>query len=187
MKETLKNLAKAFIGESQARNRYTYYSKIASKEGYEQIAATFLLTAEQEKIHAKRLFEYINELKENDEEITVEASVPTGFGNTKENLESAIKGENYESDIMYPEFAKVALEEGYPLIAARLKAIAIAEKNHSERYNVYLQQLISGTTFKKSEKIWWVCRECGYIHFDEEAPKVCPACTHPQAFYQVKY
>jgi rubrerythrin len=186
MNKTVINLAKAFIGESQARNRYTYYSKIAIKEGYEQIAEIFLLTAEQEKIHAKRIFEHLAELNPGKEDLKAEMGVITGLGTTKENLEAAIKGENYENEVMYPEFAKAADEEGYAEIASRLRSIAIAEGNHSARYSKYLIQLNAGTLFKKSEKIWWVCRECGYIHYDEEAPKKCPSCDHPQSFYQVR-
>ena len=188
MEKTIQNLTKAFIGESQARNRYTYYSKIAKKEGYIQIAAIFLETSEQEKVHAKRLFEHIQELKKelgNNEEIKVEAAAGTAYGKTEENLQAAIDGEHYENTTMYPDFAKVALEENLPKITARLNAIAIAEQHHEERYQKLLDQLKSGTVFKKSEKKIWVCRECGYVHEGEEPPKECPACDHPQAYYQL--
>ena len=185
MEKTIKNLTKAFIGESQARNKYTYYAKIAKKEGYEQIAAIFLETAEQEKVHAKRLFEHIQELKKGDEEIVVEAGAGTVYGKTEENLQAAIDGEHYENTTMYPEFAKVALEENLPKIAARLNSIAIAEKHHEERYQKLLEQVKTGAVFKKSEKKIWVCRECGYVHEGEEPPKECPACDHPQAYYQL--
>lgn len=188
MSETLKNLTKAFIGESQARNRYSFYAKIAKDEGFEQISEIFALTAEQERIHAKKIFQHINELKEkiDIEGISVEISAPNFIGNTKENLEAAIKGEDYESEVMYPEFAKTAQNEGLSVIASRLRSIAIAERNHSERYAKYLKQLAEGSVFKKTEKVWWVCRECGYIHFGEEAPKKCPACDHDQAFYEIR-
>jgi rubrerythrin len=186
MKETLINITKAYIGESQAGNRYTFYAKIAQKEGYEQIAEVFLLTAEQEKAHAKRLFEHIQELKENNEEIKVEASAPTIYGTTIENLKAAIAGENYETTEMYPSFSRKAIEEGYEELGKRLAAIALAEKNHKERYEKLLMNLEEGTTFKKNEDTWWVCRECGYVHFGKEAPEKCPSCDHPQAYYQVK-
>lgn len=190
MKETIKNLAKAFIGESQARNRYTFYAKIAKKEGFEQIREIFLLTAEQEKEHAKRLFEHIQELKEKSEEkldeIQVEASAPTTYGSTAENLKAAIAGENYEYTQMYPEFAEIADKEGLPEIAKRLREIAVAEEHHEERYKKLLKTVEAGTVFKKSKEVWWVCRECGYVHFDKEAPKECPSCDHAQSFFQIK-
>jgi rubrerythrin len=190
MKQTIQNLSKAFIGESQARNRYTYYAKIAKQEGFEQIAGIFLETAEQEKIHAKREFEHIQELKkqlgEGFEEIKVEASAPTAYGATIENLKAAIAGETYEYTDMYPEFAQTAEEEGLTNIAARFRAIAKAEEHHRERYEKLLKELEAGTTFKKSEETVWACRECGYIHVGKEAPAKCPSCDHPQAYYQVK-
>lgn len=190
MKETIKNLTKAFIGESQARNRYSFYAKVARKQGYEQIGEIFLTTAKQEKEHAKRLFEYINELKkdsgENLEEIKVEATTSTTLGDIAENLKAAIAGENYEYTDMYPGFAKTAEEEGLPKIAARLKAIAIAEKHHEERYKKLLKEVEAGTVFKKEKEIEWTCRECGYVHFGTEAPEQCPSCDHEQSFYQVK-
>ena len=190
MKNTIKNLANAFVGESQARNRYSFYAKIAKKEGFEQIAEIFLVTAENEKAHAKRLFEHINDLKnksgENLDEISVEAVVPTTFGNTIDNLKSAIAGENHEYTQMYPEFADTADEEGLPKIAKRLRSIAIAEQHHEERFKKLLKEVEEGTVFKKDEKVWWVCRECGYVHFEVEAPEVCPSCDHPRSFYQIK-
>jgi len=190
MKETIKNLTKAFIGESQARNRYAFYAKVAKKQGFEQIAEIFLITAENEKEHAKRLFEHINELKkesnENLEEIRVEAVAPTVFGDTIENLKAAIAGENYEYTEMYPEFADIAEKEGLPKIAARLRAIAIAEKHHEERYKKLLKEVEAGTVFKKEKEVSWVCRECGYVHFGTEAPEKCPSCDHGRSFYQTK-
>jgi len=190
MQKTLENLTKAFVGESQARNRYTFYAKIAKKEGFEQIREIFLLTAEQEKEHAKRLFEHIQELKEKSseklDEIQVEASVPTTYGSTAENLKAAVAGENYEYTKMYPEFAKTADKEGLSEIAKRLRAIAVAEKHHEERYKKLLKEVEAGTVFKKDKEVWWVCRECGYVHFGKEAPKECPSCDHPQSFYEIK-
>jgi rubrerythrin len=190
MKETIQNLSKAFIGESQARNRYTFYAKAAKKEGYEQLAEIFQITADNEKVHAKRLFEHIQELKKDSSEkldkITVEAVAPTVYAKTTDNLKAAIEGENYEHTEMYPEFADQADEENLPKIAQRMRSIALAEKHHEERYIKLLEQVEAGTMFKKKEKVWWVCRECGYIHFGEEAPRECPSCDHPQAYYQLK-
>jgi len=190
MKKTIENLTKAFIGESQARNRYSFYAKAAKKQGFEQIAEIFLITAENEKKHAKRIFEHINELKkkssENLEEIRVETVAPTVFGDTIENLKAAIAGENYEYTEMYPEFADVAEKEGLSKIADRLRAIAIAEKHHEERYKKLLKEVEAGTVFKKEKEVSWVCRECGYVHFGTEAPEKCPSCDHDKSFYQIK-
>jgi len=187
-KTTIKNLVKAFIGESQARNRYTFYAKIAKKEGFEQIAEIFLITAENEREHAKWLFRLINELKrksnEEFEEIEVEVVAPTTLGNTKENLKAAIKGENYEYSKMYPEFADVAEKEGLEEIARRLRAIAIAEKHHEERYKKLLKEIEGNTVFKKEKKIYWVCRKCGYVHEGEEPPDECPSCSHPKNYFE---
>jgi len=190
MKRTIENLAKAFVGESQARNRYTFYSKVAKKEGFEQIAEIFAITAENEREHASWLFKLINELGKKGgnlpQEIKVEASVPTTLGTTAENLKAAIAGENYEWTKMYPDFAKVAEEEGLPEIAERLRAIAVAERHHEERYSKLLREVERGTVFKKEKEVWWVCRECGYVHFGKEPPERCPSCNHERSFYQLK-
>jgi len=187
MTRTIENLIKAFVGESQARNRYSFYAKVAKKEGFEQIAGIFLITAENEKEHAKRLFEHIQELNEDKVgEFKVEVMAPTTYGDTVENLKSAIAGENDEHTRMYPEFAKIAEEEGLQDIADRLRAIAIAEKHHEERFQKLLEEVEAGTVFKKEKEVWWVCRECGYVHFGIEAPEKCPSCDHPRSFYQVK-
>ncbi|KYH40690.1 MAG: rubrerythrin [Candidatus Bathyarchaeota archaeon B26-2] len=190
VKRTIENLVKAFIGESQARNRYTFYAKAAKKEGFEQIAEIFLITAENEKEHATNLFRLINELKEKIggelDEIRVETVAPTVLGSTSENLKAAIAGENYEHTKMYPEFADVAEEEGLPHIAKRLRAIAEAERHHEERYRKLLREVEAGTFFKKEEDVWWVCRECGYIHFGKEPPERCPSCDHPRSYFQLK-
>lgn len=189
MNQTLTNLTKAYIGECQARNRYTFYARVAQKEGLEQIAGIFLETAEQEKTHAKRLFEHIQELKKEagiDEEINVEATAPLVYETTKENLAAAIKGENFEFTKMYPEFADVAESEGFTKIANRMRAIAKAEAHHEERYRKLLELLNAGQTFKRAEETTWVCRECGYVHTGNDAPEKCPSCDHPTAFYQVK-
>lgn len=190
MNQTIQNLAKAFIGESQARNRYTIYAKIAKKEGYEQISAIFTETAEQEREHAKWLLRMINDLKkdsdENLNEIKVEASVPTAVSNTVENLKAAISGENYEHTSMYPEFADTAEQEGFSKIAKRLKAVANAEEHHEGRYQKLLAELETGTVFKKTEEVVWVCRKCGHVHTGKEAPEACLSCGHPTAYFQIQ-
>jgi len=188
---TIKNLTKAFIGESQARNRYAIYAKIAKKEGYEQISAIFAETADQEREHAKWLFRLINELKEKSEnnkyeEIVVEATAPTVLGTTAENLKASIAGEHYEFENMYPEFSAIAKKEGLDKIATRLMSIGKAEAHHEERYRKLLTELEKNSTFEKEEELEWVCRKCGYAHTGKNAPKKCPACDHPQAYYQVK-
>lgn len=186
--ETIKNLAKAFIGESQARNRYTFYAKTAQKEGFEQISELFLLTADNEREHAKWLMKMINGLKKDGVpmEITVEAGAPTVMGTTAENLKAAIAGENHEYTSMYPEFADTAEKEGHPEIAKRLRAIARAEQHHEERYKKLLAEVEGGTVFRKSEKVAWVCRKCGYVHDGEEPPEACPSCSHPRNYFERK-
>ncbi len=190
MNQTIQNLTKAFIGESQARNRYTFYAKVAKKEGFEQIAEIFLITADNEKEHAKRLFEHIQELKkktrENLDEIIVEAVAPTIYSKTIDNLKAAIQGEKYEHTKMYPNFAKTAKQEGFSKIAARMQSIAVAEKHHEERFKKLLKIVQTNKVFNKNKKVWWVCRECGYVHLGKQAPKKCPSCDHAQAFYQLK-
>ncbi|MBR9682380.1 MAG: rubrerythrin family protein [Candidatus Aenigmarchaeota archaeon] len=190
MNETIQNLTKAFIGESQARNRYTIYAKIAKKEGFEQICDIFLLTADNEREHAKWLFKLINELKnkqdESLDEIKVEATAPTTLGTTVENLKAAIAGEHFETTEMYPNFAKIAEEEGFPEIAKRLKAIAIAEAHHEERYNKLLAEIETNTVFKKDRTVSWVCRKCGYVHEGNDAPDKCPSCDHPTEYFSMK-
>lgn len=189
MKKTIQNLAKAFVGESQARNRYTMYAKIAKKEGYEEISANFTLTADQEAEHAKWLMRMINELKDDDteyNEIIIEAGVPTILKNTRENLKAAIGGENYEHTIMYPDFADIAEEENLPDIACRLRSIAKAEANHEDRYKRFLENLENNSIFKKEEEAVWICRKCGYAHSSTEAPSKCPSCGHPQAYFEIK-
>ena len=185
MNETIKNLAKAFIGESQARNRYTFYAKTAKKEGFEQISSIFLETAGHEKEHAKWLFRLINQLNKDPkvDELTVDGVVPTTLGTTIDNLKAAIAGEHYEYETMYPEFANIAEKEGYPKIAARLRAIAIAEKHHEDRYAKLLQEVENKTVFKKKNKVSWICSECGYLHEGETPPDTCPACSHPSSYY----
>lgn len=178
---TEKNLLTAFAGESQARNRYTFFASQAKKEGYEQIAAIFLETAENEKEHAKRLFKFLE-----GGEVEITGSFPAGvIGDTKQNLKASAQGENYEHTSMYPEFAKIAEEEGFPEIAAVFRAIAVAEKYHEERFLKLLENLERGTVFKKDKPVKWRCRNCGYVHEGEEAPEVCPSCAHPRAYFEV--
>ena len=190
MEKTLENLAKAFIGESQARNRYTFYAKVATKEGFEQIAGIFLMTAENEREHAKWLFRMINELRqkipENPDEIVVEAAAPLTFGTTAENLAAAIAGENYETTTMYPEFADVAEAEGLDEIAHRLRMIAASEAHHEERYRKLLSIVERGTAFEKEKTVIWVCRKCGYLHEGREPPVECPSCDHPREYFEIK-
>jgi rubrerythrin len=190
MQKTIENLAKAFIGESLARNRYTFYSKVAQKEGFDQISEIFLITADNEREHAKWLLRSINELKkesnENLNEIIVEAAAPTVLGSTAENLKAAIAGEHYEYAEMYPEFAGIAQKAGFPEIARRLRAIARAEEHHEERYKKLLKEVENNTVFKKDKKVYWVCRKCGYIHEGEAPPGKCPSCDHELNYFQIK-
>ncbi len=179
--KTEKNLLIAFAGESQARNRYTYFASVAKKEGYEQIAAIFSETADQEKEHAKREFKFLE-----GGEVEINASFPAGkIGNTIENLKSAADGENYEYTKMYPEFAKIADEEGFPEIAKVFRSIAIGEKGHEKRYLKLLENLQKGKVFKRDTVVKWRCRNCGYIVEDKEAPEKCPSCDHPKAYFEI--
>lgn len=188
MKQTFVNLGAAFIGESMARNRYTMYSKVARTEGFEQIAAIFAETADQERMHASILFHFLQDIKEESGgDLKVpEAGVPLVLGTTADNLQAAIDGEHYETTTMYPGFADVAEKDGYTAIAARLRAIAVAEAHHEERYTKLLKEVKEQSVFKKDHKIIWVCRECGYVYEGTEPPAKCPACQHPYSFYQVK-
>ena len=179
--ETEKNIMKAFAGESQARNRYTYFASQAKKEGYVQIQKIFLETADQEKEHAKRLFKLLE-----GGELEITASFPSGvIGTTEENLKEAAGGENYEWTDMYPGFAKVAKEEGLDHIADIFMAIAVAEKQHEKRYNDLRSNIKSGKVFKRDKEVVWRCQNCGYLHEGEEAPEICPACLHPRAHFEL--
>lgn len=179
--QTEKNLLTSFAGESQARNRYTFFASTAKKEGYEQIAAIFTTTAEQEKEHAKRMFKF---LEGGCVEIT--ASYPAGvIGNTLENLKAAAAGENEEWSTDYPHFADVADEEGFPAIAKMYREICVAEKAHEERYLALAKRVEEGTIFTQPEVTYWQCRNCGYVYEGTEAPKACPACLHPQAYFEI--
>ena len=167
--KTEKNLMEAFSGESQARNKYTYYASVAKKEGYEQIAGIFLETAENEKEHAKLHFKYLN-----------------GIGDTLANLNDAAAGENYEWVDMYAKFAKEAEEEGFTEIAATFKMIGEVEKHHEERYRALIKNLEEGKVFKKDGVVVWKCRNCGHIHVGTEAPEICPTCKHPKAYFELQ-
>jgi len=175
------NLLKAFAGESQARNRYTFYAAQAKRDGYEQIAALFLETADNEREHAKVFYKY---LEGGDAEIT--ASYPAGgIGTTAENLIHAADGELMEWGTLYPDFATVADEEGFPEVATSFREIADVEKHHEGRYRALAANIEAGTVFKRDGVVRWKCRNCGYVHEGPEAPKLCPACKHPQAFYEL--
>lgn len=179
--QTEKNILTAFAGESQARNRYTFFASKAKKEGYDQIHGIFLETADNEKEHAERLFKF---LEGGDAEI--QASFPAGIiGSTMENLKEAAGGENYEYTTLYPEFAKTADEEGFPEVAETMRAIAIAEKQHEKRYLGLLSNLNNNIVFKRDKVVKWRCRNCGYIHEGMEPPEECPACAHPKSYYEL--
>ena len=167
--KTEKNLLAAFAGESQARNKYTYFASVAKKEGYEQIAAIFLQTAENEKEHAKLWFKELGEL-----------------GTTAENLKAAAEGENYEWTDMYAKMAEEAEEEGFKAIAAKFRAVAKVEKAHEERYLALLHNVEMQKVFEKSEEVMWECRNCGHLVIGKKAPQVCPVCAHPQAYFEVR-
>ena len=179
---TEENLLKSFAGESQARSRYTFFASVAKKEGYEQIAGVFMETAEQEKEHAKRFFKFLE-----GGEVTITAAYPAGkIGTTQENLLAAAMGEKEEWELLYPEFAKIADEEGFPEIAVAFRMIATVEAEHEKRYLKLLSRLTDGDYFMRDGEIWWQCRNCGYVCKAKEAPKICPACQHPQAFFEPK-
>jgi rubrerythrin len=179
--QTEKNLLKAFAGESQARNRYTYFAKVASKEGYEQIGGVFLETAENEGQHAKVFFKH---LEGGPVEIT--AMYPAGvIGTTEDNLAAAADGENEEWTDLYPAFAAVAESEGFTAVATSFRQIAKVEARHEARYRKLLENVRDGQVFEKAEPVSWICRKCGYVHTGAKAPKACPACQHPQAYFEV--
>jgi len=166
--KTEKNLLEAFAGESQARNKYTYFASVAKKEGYEQVASLFLETAENEKEHAKLHFKALS-----------------GLGNTVENLKAAANGENFEWTKMYSRMAKEAKEEGFEKIAAMFEGIAEIEKEHEARYRKLLKNIEDGIVFKRDDKVLWKCRNCGHIHEEVEAPDICPVCSHPKAYFEI--
>lgn len=179
--KTEKNLLAAFAGESQARNRYTYFASKAKKEGYMQISAIFTETAANEKEHAERLFKFLQ-----GGEVEISGSFPAGIiGTTEENLRASAEGEHYENTVMYPEFAKIAKEEGFSLIASVFEAIAVAEKQHEKRFLKLADNIKAGKVFKREKVVKWVCRNCGYVYEGTEPPEKCPACDHPQSYYEL--
>lgn len=183
--KTAENLLKSFAGESQARMRYTYYSSVAKKEGYLQIAEIFIETAEQEKEHAKRFFKFLKD-DYNGEAIEITASYPVAlYEDTASNLKSAAMGENEEWTEMYPEFAKVAREEGFPEVAAAFDNISKVEYEHEKRYLALLNNVNTEAVWKREEKVLWQCRNCGFIIEAFAAPEKCPACLHPKSYFQI--
>jgi rubrerythrin len=180
--KTEQNLLKAFAGESQARNRYTYAASVAKKEGYVQISAIFQETADNEKEHAKRFFKFLE-----GDAVEITASYPAGtIENTLDNLKMAAAGENEEHTILYPGFADVADEEGFPEVATAFRMIAAVEVEHEARYNKLIANIENGKVFKKDETTRWKCRNCGYVHEGEEAPLMCPSCVHEQKHFEIK-
>ena len=179
--QTEKNLLTAFAGESQARNRYTFFASQAKKEGYVQMAAIFEETANQEKEHAKRLFKFLE-----GGEVEITGAFPAGvIGTTLDNLKASAAGEHYEYTEMYPSFAKTAREEGFEAIAMVFEAIAVAEKQHEKRYNDLAANIENNRVFKRDAGTVWRCRNCGYLHVGDEAPERCPACAHPQSYFEL--
>ena len=180
--KTEQNLLKSFAGESQARSRYTFFASVAKKEGYEQIAGVFMETAEQEKEHAKKFFKYLEGGM-----VEITASYPAGIiSTTAENLKAAADGENEEWADLYPEFAQIAQEEGFPQIAYTFRQIAKVEAEHEARYRKLLERVETGKVFERDEEIEWQCRNCGYVLKGKKAPMKCPACEHPQAYFEPK-
>ncbi|KGN97082.1 rubrerythrin [Porphyromonas gingivicanis] len=178
--KTEKHLLASFAGESQARSRYTFFASVAKKEGFEHIAAVFMETAEQEKEHAKRFFKFLEGGM-----VEITATYPAGIiGTTAENLLAAAEGENEEHTVLYPEAAKVAEEEGFPEIAMAFRQIAKVEAEHEQRYRTLLERVKTNTVFEREEAILWQCRNCGYVVNSKKAPAKCPACVHPQAFFE---
>jgi len=179
--KTEKNLLKAFAGESQARNRYTYFAGVAKKAGYEQVAAVFLETADNEKEHAKRFFKLLE-----GGAVEITAAYPAGvIGKTEDNLLAAANGENEEWTKLYSDFEKIAREEGFKEVADQFKEIAEVEEEHEKRYRKLLANIKEGKVFKRDKEVKWHCRNCGYVHTGKEAPMTCPACAHPQAYYEI--
>jgi rubrerythrin len=180
--KTEQNLLKAFAGESQARGRYTMAGKVARKEGYEQIGAIFDETAENEYLHAKNYFKFLEGGM-----VEITAAYPAGVvGTTAENLKAAAAGENEEWTELYPTFAKIAEEEGFPEVARQFKCVAAVEKEHEARYLKLLENIENNLVFERGDEVVWICRKCGHIHVGKKAPKVCPTCSHPQAYFEIR-
>ena len=181
---TAENLMKSFAGESQARNRYTYYASEAQKEGYVQISNIFMETAENEKAHAKRFLKFLSESLEG-EMVEIEAEYPVALGDTRSNLLAAAEGENDEWENLYPDFADIADEEGFPEIAYVWREIAEAEERHEARFRKLLANIEAGRVFERDEVVEWKCNNCGYIHTGKAAPELCPACAHAQKYFEL--
>lgn len=180
--QTEQNLLKSFAGESQARTRYTFFASVAKKEGFEQISAIFMETAEQEKEHAKKFFKYLEGGM-----VEITAAFPAGvIGTTAENLKAAAEGENEEWVDLYPHFADVAEQEGFPAVALTFRNVAKVEAEHEKRYRKLLANVENGTVFSADEEIEWQCRNCGYVYRGKTAPEACPACAHPRAYFERK-
>ncbi|MHA1777389.1 MAG: rubrerythrin family protein [Promethearchaeia archaeon] len=189
MHRLVEALAQAYVGESQARMRYTEFAKIAKKEGYEQIGNIFLETADHEKTHGKNFYRMLHKVfkKLNIQEEMLEldnVAVPVVRGSLAENLKASIAGEHHENTDLYPKIAKIAEEEGFSELAVQIRAIAKAEEHHEKRYRMLLEQIEKASFFKKDGKVWWLCLECGYWHYGEEPPEVCPSCLHPKSFFK---
>jgi rubrerythrin len=179
--KTEQNLLKAFAGESQAKNRYEFAAKVAKEEGYEQIAAIFMETASQEQVHAKRFFKFLEGGM-----VEIMATYPAGkIATTKENLTAAAEGEHEEWSDLYPSFAKIAEEEGFMNVATAFKAISVSEKTHENRYRKLLENVMQDKVFQREDKVFWYCRKCGYVHFGTKPLKNCPACLHPEAYFEL--
>ena len=182
--KTAENLMKSFAGESQARNRYTYYASAAKKEGYIQISNLFTETADNEKEHAKLFYKFLVNCTEVDT-VEISAAFPVALGDTKANLLAAAQGENEEWSKLYPSFADIADEEGFPEVAVIFRNIADVEKSHEKRYRKLYNNVVNNTVFKKDAPVQWKCNNCGYIYTGDSAPKTCPACAHPQDYFEV--
>ena len=185
--KTAENLLKAFAGESQARNRYTFFASVADKEGYKQIKDIFIETADNEKEHAKKFYKHLLEgfAGELPTAININATYPVAQGTTLQNLQAAASGENEEWTVLYPEFAKIAEKEGFTDVALTFKFISTVEYKHEERYNKLAANILNDQVFKKDEKVQWKCNNCGYIHEGNAAPEKCPACAHPKDYFEV--
>ncbi len=191
MEKILEVLLAGFVGESQARNRYTFYASIAKNEGYQQIMGIFQETAEQEKEHAKIYFQLYQQVKndlgiQGNEAVLSEVAVPTVYGTSADNLQAAVDGEHFENSQLYPEFAQEAENAGYPEIATRIWGIIAAETEHEERYQKLLTLVTDGKVFERTEKVAWICRNCGYVYYGTNPPDKCPACQHPKDYFQVR-
>ena len=191
MEKILEVLLAGFVGESQARNRYTFYASIAKNEGYQQIMGIFQETAEQEKEHAKIYFQLYQQVKndlgiQGNEAVLSEVAVPTVYGTSADNLQAAVDGEHFENSQLYPEFAQEAENAGYPEIATRIRGIIAAETEHEERYQKLLTLVTDGKVFERTEKVAWICRNCGYVYYGTNPPDKCPVCQHPKDYFQVR-